>query len=264
MSKESKQQYRLKVKKMQKNIFIGTSGYSYKHWYNGVFYPPELPISKWLEYYCQFFNAVELNVSFYRLPKQDTFKGWYKRTPNNFTFAVKGSRFITHIKKLSNCDEPIDLFFSYVQELKEKVGVVLWQLPPNLHFERERIDNFCRQLKKNAISKNISQAFEFRHESWFCTELYDIFKNYNFSLCIAHSKRWPYVEIATANFIYLRFHGGEELYGSNYSNRELKYWANKSKHWLEGGKSVYAYFNNDAYGFAIKNALKFRELLEKL
>lgn len=249
---------------MEKNFFIGTSGYSYKHWHNDVFYPQEIPPSKWLEYYCQFFNTVELNVSFYRLPQKETFKGWYKRTPDNFTFAVKGSRFITHIKKLSNCDEPLGLFFSYTQELKEKLGVILWQLPPNLHFEREKIDNFCQLLKTNKISQNISQAFEFRHESWFCQELYNILKDYNFSLCIAHSKRWPYIEKSTANFVYIRFHGGEELYGSNYSDRELIYWSKKANYWLKEGKSIYAYFNNDAYGFAIKNALKFRELLDNL
>lgn len=248
---------------MEKNFFIGTSGYSYKHWADGVFYPPEVSSSKWLEYYCQFFNTVELNVTFYRLPKKETFKRWYERTPDNFTFALKGSRFITHIKKLTNCEESLKLFFSYAQELKEKLGVVLWQFPPNLHFERERIGNFCQKLKKDAISKNISQAFEFRHESWFCSKLLNILKDYNFSLCIAHSKRWPYIEKTTATFVYLRFHGGEELYGSNYSDRELKQWADKSKHWLEEGKSIYAYFNNDAYGFAIKNALKFRELLVK-
>jgi len=249
---------------MHRNLFIGTSGYSYKHWANGVFYPPEISSSKWLEYYCQFFNTVELNITFYRLPKKDTFKRWYERTPNNFTFAVKGSRFITHIKKLYNCKEPLELFFSYVQELRERLGVILWQLPPNLHFDEKRIRYFCQLLKSFRFSQNISQAFEFRHKSWFCPELFNIIKDYNFCLCIAHSKRWPYVEKVTANFIYLRFHGGEELYGSNYSDRELKYWLDKSKHWLEEGKSVYAYFNNDACGYAIKNALKFRKLLVNL
>ena len=247
---------------MQKNIFIGTSGYSYKHWADGVFYPPEISSAKWLEYYCQFFDTVELNITFYRLPKKEVFKRWYERTPDNFTFAVKGSRFITHIKKLNNCEEPLELFWSYVQELRGKLGVVLWQLPPNLHFDEERISHFCQLLKSFRISPNIPQTFEFRHKSWFCPELFNILKDYNFSLCIAHSKRWPYIEKTTANFIYLRFHGGKELYGSNYSDRELKYWTDKSKDWLEEGRSIYAYFNNDAYGYAVKNALKFKELLE--
>jgi uncharacterized protein YecE (DUF72 family) len=249
---------------MKKNISIGTSGYSYKHWSNGIFYPPEISSHNWLEYYCQFFNTVELNVTFYRLPKKETFKKWYERTPDNFTFALKGSRFITHIKKLNNCKKALELFFSYTQELKGKLGVVLWQLPPNLIFNEERIKNFCQLLKTNNISQNISQAFEFRNESWFCSELYNILEDYNFSLGIAHSKHWPCIEKMTANFIYLRFHGGEELYSSNYSDSELKYWADKGKHWLSEGKSIYAYFNNDAYGYAVKNALKFRELLENL
>ncbi|HBY57814.1 MAG TPA: DUF72 domain-containing protein [Candidatus Atribacteria bacterium] len=249
---------------MQRNLFIGTSGYSYKHWSDGVFYPPEISSTKWLEYYCQFFNTVELNMTFYRLPKKETFKRWYERTPDNFTFAVKGSRFITHIKKLNNCEEPLELFLSYVQELKGKLGVVLWQLPPNLHFDEERISYFCQLLKSFCLSQNISQTFEFRHKSWFCPELFNILKDYNFSLCIAHSKRWPYIEKIIANFVYLRFHGGEELYGSSYSDRELKYWADKSRHWSKEGKIIYAYFNNDAYGYAVKNALKFKELLENI
>ena len=249
---------------MRKNIFIGTSGYSYKHWGDGVFYPPELSSAKWLEYYCQFFDTVELNITFYRLPKKETFRSWYKRTPDNFTFAVKGSRFITHIKKLDGCEEVVELFFAHAQELREKLGVVLWQLPPGLPFEEQRIKKFCQLLKSLPLSQNISQAFEFRHESWFCPELFNLLEDYNFSLCIAHSPRWPYREKTTANFVYLRFHGGEGLYDSNYSDRELEGWADKAKPWLSEGKSIYAYFNNDAYGYAVKNALKFKELLENL
>ena len=123
-------------------ILIGTSGYNYPHWWNGVFYPSDLPQRKWLEYYAEYFDTVELNVSFYRLPKKEVFEGWYKRTPKHFLFAVKGSRFITHIKRLKDCRDPLSLLFEHASPLKEKLGVVLWQLPPRFKFQKERLEEF--------------------------------------------------------------------------------------------------------------------------
>lgn len=247
--------------RMSPKILIGTSGYSYSHWWDGVFYPKEVPQRKWLEYYTQFFNSVELNVSFYRLVKKKTFEGWHRRTPEDFVFAIKGSRFITHIKKLMDSKEPLRLFLENASGLKEKLGVILWQLPPGLHLDLERLEAFCRLLSRVELSKDISQSFEFRHRSWFCDKVYDLLKGHNFSLCIAHSNRWPYEEVATSDFVYLRFHGGEALYGSNYSDGELEEWASKATRWLNEGKHIFAYFNNDAYGFAVKNAIKLKELL---
>ncbi|MEW6188968.1 MAG: DUF72 domain-containing protein [Actinomycetota bacterium] len=243
-------------------VFVGTSGYNYLHWWNGVFYPPDVPPRRWLEFYAQHFDTVELNVSFYRLPRRNVFEGWRNRTPNNFIFAVKGSRFITHVKKLAGCEDPLKLFFDNASGLKEKLGIVLWQLPPGLHMDRKRLEKFCELLAQNEIARNTRHAFEFRHKSWFCDEIYELLSKYNFSLCVAHSNRWPFVEISTADFVYLRFHGGEILYGSNYSDDELKDWSSKAKKWLDEGRYIYAYFNNDAYGFAIYNALKLRELIQ--
>jgi uncharacterized protein YecE (DUF72 family) len=243
--------------------FVGTSGYNYPHWSDGVFYPRGLPERKWLEYYMSFFNTVELNVSFYRLPKKSVFEGWRKRTPENFRFVVKGSRFITHIKKLKDCEEPLKIFFNNVEGLKKKLGAVLWQLPPNLHANREKLEAFCKIIHGLRVSGSTRHSFEFRHSSWFCEEIYAILRKYGFSLCIAHSKDWPCEELATSDFIYFRFHGGEILYGSNYSEEELREWASKAKHWMEKRKDIYAYFNNDAHGFAVKNALRFKELLER-
>lgn len=247
---------------MAGKTFIGTSGYSYSHWRNGVFYPPRLPQRNWLEHYAQSFNTVELNVTFYRLPKKETFEGWYKRTPDNFAFVAKGSRFITHMKRLKSCDEPLKLYFENASGLKRKLEMILWQLPPGLRFDEQRLNEFCKLLTTTDIARNIRHTFEFRHKSWFCNETYDLLKKYNFALCFAHSPNWPWVETSTANFIYLRFHGGQDLYGSNYSDTELYNWATKAKIWLDEGKDVYAYFNNDAHGFAVKNALKFKEYIE--
>ncbi len=189
-------------------VFIGTSGYSYAHWGNNVFYPEKLAQGKWLEYYCQFFNTVELNVTFYRLPQKTAFKSWRKRAPEDFKFAVKGSRFITHIKKLLNAEEALEHFFEYARELKERLAVVLWQFPPGMKANLARLREFCTLLSKTPVR----QVFEFRHPSWFNQDMYEILKRYNFSLCLAHSGRWPLEEVITSNFVYLRFHGGESLY----------------------------------------------------
>lgn len=246
---------------MSAKVTVGTSGYNYRHWWDGVFYPADVPQRKWLEYYAQHFDTVELNVTFYRLPKKATFEGWFKRTPPNFTFVVKGSRFITHIKKLKDCEEPLNVFFDNSSALKKKMGAILWQLPPNLRIDRQRLEEFSSLLLTLPISKKMRHVFEFRHESWFCQEIYDLLKKCHFSLCIAHSDRWPCIDEVTADFIYLRFHGGQTLYGSDYSDEELLVWAVKGRNWLSQGRDVYAYFNNDAHGFAIRNALTFRDLL---
>jgi uncharacterized protein YecE (DUF72 family) len=281
-------------------ILIGTSGYHYPHWWNGVFFPSDLPQRKWLEFYAEYFDTVELNVSFYRLPKKEVFEGWYKRTPKRFSFAVKGSRFITHIKRLKDCRELLSLLLDHASPLKEKFGVVLWQLPPRFRFQEERLEEFCVLLSTLPRSKRLRHAFEFRDESWFCREAFRILEEFNFAFCIAHgsglplmetlthstapspsfedevkrrgsgstlSKPWPLgmeVEGLTTDFTYLRLHGGEVLYGSYYSDKELKQWAEKIKDWRKKGKTLFVYFNNDAYGFSVKNALTLKKLVPTL
>jgi uncharacterized protein YecE (DUF72 family) len=252
-------------------LFIGTSGWNYPHW-QGIFYPQELSQSKWLEYYTQFFNAVELNVTFYRLVQQKTFRNWYKRTPKDFYFVAKGSRFISHIKKLKGVKESLDIFFDNAKELKEKLAAILWQFPPSFSCQSfdirrdpatagkkdlKRLEVFLKLLRKTKIR----QVFEFRNDSWFDKEIYTLLKKYNAGLCIADSNRFPYVKEVTADFLYLRFHGADSLYSSDYSDRKLKEWAGFARNSKD--KDIFAFFNNDAYGYAVKNALKFRELLEK-
>lgn len=246
---------------MSGDLYIGTSGYSYPHWSNGLFYPPKLPQKRWLEYYATIFNSVELNISFYRLPNKNIFSGWKMRTPDEFIFAAKGSRYITHVRQLEDCGDSIDLFFEQASGLENKLGVVLWQLPPSMQQDPGRLHEFCSTLKKNSYAASTRQAFEFRHPSWFGSKTYDLLKNFNCGLCIAHSRRWPVVKLTTADFVYVRFHGGEVLYGSNYSDNELMGWAADVGNWLKEGKNVYAYFNNDAYGYAVQNAIRLRELI---
>ncbi len=242
-----------------KQIFIGTSGYNYQHWIN-VFYPKNLSPNRWLEFYTDHFNSVELNVTFYRLPSEKTFISWYKRTPTHFCFVIKGSRFITHIKRLKDCKESLEIFFKNVIKLKEKLKCILWQLPPSLRFDYQRLKEFVLLLKKYSFCLH---SFELRHKSWFNRSTYEIFKENNINLCIADSPDFPCEEVLTADFIYLRFHGGKILYGSEYSQEELQIWAEKAKKWLKRRKTLFAFFNNDAYGFAPKNASSFKEMLEK-
>lgn len=244
-------------------VFIGTSGYNYPHWWNGVFYPSDLPQRRWLEFYAQSFNTVEINVTFYRLPKREVFEGWYKRTPKGFTFAVKGSRFITHIKRLKDCREPLSLLLDNASPLKEKMGVLLWRLPPKFRFEKERLEEFGVLLSTLPRSKSLRHAFEFRDESWVCQDCFKLLEEFGFGFCISHGSGLPHLERITANLIYLRLHGGEILYGSNYSDKELKAWAEKIEGWMRKRKDVFVYFNNDAYGFAVKNGLTLKTLLSE-
>lgn len=236
--------------------YIGTSGWNYPHW-QGIFYPKDLNQGNWLEHYAKFFNAVELNVTFYRLVQKKTFHNWRKRTPKEFSFVAKGSRFITHIKRINSVKKSLNLFIDNVVELKEKLAAMLWQFPPSFKEDHKRLESFFKALNKTKIR----QVFEFRHGSWFKKETYALLKKYNACLCIAHSARFPCAKEVTADFLYLRFHGSDSLYSSNYFDRELKEWADFAK--KHKNKDIFAFFNNDAYAYAIKNALKFKELLEK-
>lgn len=245
---------------MKQKCFIGTSGYSYEHWKNGVFYPKTTPTNEWLEFYSSIFNTVELNVTFYRLPKKEIFKAWYEKTPMDFKFSVKASRFITHIKRLKNCDEALNIFFKRTNLLRNKISCVLWQLPPKFKIDEERLANFIKNLKR---FKKIRQVFEFRHESWYTKKIFSLLKKNNISLCIAD---WPPFSVngpITAKFVYIRKHGHEaRLYDGCYSNTQLKKDATKIKNFIRDGKKVYIYFNNDAHGYAVKNAITLKKMLD--
>ncbi len=229
-------------------IRIGTSGWSYNHW-RDIFYPKDLAQAKWLEFYAKIFDTVEINSSFYHLPKPKTFSNWRARTPKNFLFSVKASRFITHVKKLKDVKEPWKRFINSAKELKERLGPILFQLSPNLKANIEKLENFI-----SILPSKYRYTFEFRNESWFNKKIYEILEKNNISLCFADTPSYPYKEILTADFVYIRLHGHKKLYGSKYTNRELKIWANKIKKWMKEKKDVYVYFDNDACGYAVENA----------
>ncbi len=240
--------------------FVGTSGFSYSHWGKGVFYPRGMPQSKWFEYYCQHFETVELNVSFYRLPRRETFVGWRQRAGRDFVFAVKGSRYITHVKKLKNCREPVERFFKNAEGIKNGKEVVLWQLPPKFKANPERLAQFLKLLPRGW-----RHAFEFREESWLSLDIYSLLKQSQVAVVFQDYPRWPVTEEMTTDFVYLRFHGRTRLYSSCYTENELRNWARKMNNWKKKGIDVYAYFNNDALGHAVENArfLKKQCLKEK-
>lgn len=241
-------------------VFIGTSGFSYPHWGKGIFYPKALSQKDWFEFYCQHFDTVELNVSFYRLPKKETFVNWRKKAGENFVFSIKGSRYITHIKRLKDCQEAVKRFFEAAGGIKagaeaERRDVVLWQLPPRMKVNLERLRGFLKILPKEW-----RYAFEFRHESWLSKEIFKVLKEYKAAIVFQDFPGWPVTGEVTAGFVYLRFHGKTHLYTSDYSDKELKEWAKKIKKWKREGLDIYAYFNNDALGYAVENA----KMLEKL
>lgn len=241
-------------------LFIGTSGFSYSHWENNVFYSEGLPKKEQLEYFAQNFNSLELNNPFYRLPSEKTFLNWQKRTPPDFLFAVKVSRFITHIKKLNQCQNYWKLFLERSLNLGSKLGPFLFQLPPTWKINLSRLKEFVEMIEKN--NSKFRFVFEFRHPSWFSPEIYQFLKKYkNISLCSADSPSFSIKEEISGNFIYIRMHGGKILYSSNYSEKELKQLAKQINGYLNKGMDVYCYFNNDAYGFAVKNAKQLSKIL---
>jgi uncharacterized protein YecE (DUF72 family) len=242
-------------------IFIGTSGYIYSHWEDGVFYPTGLPKSKKLEYYSKHFDTVELNSTFYRLPEGKTFESWYKRTPQNFIFALKAWRFITHIKKLKDCKDLFETFLKRALILKEKLGPILFQLPPFLKANFQVFEDFCQMVKKNS-PKNLRFAFEFRNESWCKEEIYQILKKFNFAWVVVDSPSWPKVFKVCSDFVYVRMHGSKILFGSKYTKKELKDLAKKIKKWKKQNLDVYVYFNNDVKCYAVENAKELLKLCE--
>ena len=237
--------------------FTGTSGWHYDDW-RGRFYPEKLPKARWLEFYARHFTTLELNNSFYRLPSEEAFNRWYDSSPPDFTFAVKVSRFITHIKRLKDCGEAVDNFMSRCRLLKEKLGPLLYQLPPGLHRDDALLTAFLEKLPRE-----FEHVIEFRHKSWLVEDIFDTLRRYHVGLCVFDMPGLTAPLLATTDFAYIRFHGHDSLYSSYYSDEEMADWAGRIAGLAEKLDSVYIYFNNDIEGFAPKNAATIRNYLEK-
>lgn len=237
------------------NVYIGTSGWSYKSW-DKAFYPKEVPKSRQFEYYATQFPTVEINNTFYRLPTLNAVCGWRDKAPPGFVYAVKGSRFITHMKKLTNLDGAVAKYFERIKPLKKRAGVVLWQLPPFLGKDRERLERFLKILPKG-----YRYAVEFRHPSWMEEGIFSILRKYRAAHASVSSKGMPMDLTVTADLVYIRFHGLEGGAAHDYSRKELERWAEHIRKHSEEGKTVYAYFNNDINVRAPENAKMLMEMV---
>jgi uncharacterized protein YecE (DUF72 family) len=236
-------------------MWIGTSGWHYKHWV-GTFYPERCPATKMLGLYQLQFDTVELNNSFYHLPKPVSLECWRDSTPDGFCFAVKGSRFITHMKKLKDPEVGLERFLGAVEILKSKLGPILFQLPPNWTIDMDRLTNFLRCLPTYH-----RYAFEFRNDSWNEPEVYDLLRRFNAAWCAFHLAGVESPIEITADFTYVRLHGPGGKYQGSYSDEALAQWARRIEQWATQLKAIYVYFDNDDSGYAAKDALRLKQLL---
>ena len=234
---------------------IGTSGYVYPHW-KGRFYPRELPQRDWLGYYAQHFDTVELNNPFYRQPERATFEKWRAAVPDDFRFAVKLNRFITHIKRLNVGADSIERSYGTMAGLGPKLAVVLAQLPPKWKFAPDRLEAYVTQV----APRRRRHAIEPRDASWLTPDALAFLRELRVALCLIDTPKWPSVDAVTAGFVYIRFHGPERLYASNYTDDMLRAWADRIRGWRAQGLDVYGYFNNDVPDYAPRNAARLREL----
>lgn len=275
---------------MRGQALIGVSGWSYPHW-NGRFYPPGLPTDSRLAYLAQRFGTVEINATFYHLERPQTFSRWRAAVPPGFIFAVKGSRYITHLLKLDRCQAPLANFFAQgLLLLGEQLGPILWQLPPGLRFDAARAERFfsrlpldlaaaerlarrhdarvtgrCVLTAPSGRSQRLRHACEIRHPSWLSEEALRLLQAYDVALVTADTaRRHPLSRLRTASFAYLRLHGARELYASRYTDDELTDWATLVEQFTARGDAAFVYFDNDAKAHAPHDAARFRARVEVL
>ncbi len=227
---------------------IGTSGFHYRHW-RGVFYPEDLPAADWLPFYARAFDTIELNATFYKLPTARTISRWREQVPPGFTFAAKGSRYLTHFKKLTDTETGLERYFSRVGGLGAALGPILWQLPPGWRADPDRLAAFLA-----ALPPGYRHAFEFRDPSWHIPAVYHLLERRGAALCAYHMGNVVSPQVLTADFAYLRLHGPAGPYQGNYDARQLTHWAGVVRGWAGLVETIYVYFNNDTAGFAVQNA----------
>ncbi len=238
-------------------VHIGTSGWHYKHW-RGPFYPEKLPASKMLEFYTQRFDTVELNNTFYRLPTENGLTIWRESTPPGFCFAAKGSRFITHMKKLKDPELAVEKYFDRVCQLGRKLGPIVFQLPPWWEADAGRLEAFLE-----ALPRRRHYAFELRNPTWHTPEIMRILRRRNAAFCIFEIAGFRSGFDLTADFTYVRLHGPGGAYQVSYPPQTLGEWAGRIRRWQDDLRAVYVYFDNDQAGFAVENALALKALADR-
>ena len=239
-----------------KPVHVGCSGWNYKDW-RGLVYPKGVPANRWLEHYATLFDTVEVNSTFYRLARPDAVARWIEQTPEDFIFTLKASRYLTHVKRLTDLGQGVERFYESVEPLvgSPKLGPILWQLPENFHREDDRLANALEGLRPGR------HCFEFRHESWFTPEVYALLREHGVALVIGDSPKRPFqAHETTADWTFVRFHQGARGRRGNYSEAELEDWAKRIARWRRRVE-VFAYFNNDWEGFAVRNGLWLRRRL---
>jgi uncharacterized protein YecE (DUF72 family) len=244
-------------------LLIGTSGWTYASW-KGTFYPSDLPSRRYLEFYAREFPTTEVNYSFYRLPKPSTYENWSGQVPEDFVFAVKVSRFITHIKRLQDVDEAWRTFIHNARHLGGHLGPILLQFPPSAPCDLTKLKRFLtasQPVEKTAARLRL--VFEFRHDSWFTDRVYRLLNQYQAALCIADSARYARQDIITSDFAYMRYHGPQQLFSSKYPDEQLAKEARTIRKHMRSGLDVYVFFNNDALGHAIENARTLRAMVKE-
>jgi uncharacterized protein YecE (DUF72 family) len=250
----------------RREVRVGCSGWQYKHW-RGDFYPAELPTSRWFAHYATHFDTVEINNSFYRLPPPETFAKWRDQAGPEFLYAVEASRFLTHMKKLKDPEEPLARFFEHAQQLGPRLGPVLFQLPPRWPLSLERFEHFLATLASTRAGVALDgvpirrrDAIEFREPSWYDDRVYALMERYETALCLHDMAGSATGRRSVGPFVYVRFHGWTK-YAGRYSDDVLDEWAHWLRHRIDEGQDVFAYFNNDVGGHAPRDAIRLRERL---
>ncbi|HEY5950984.1 MAG TPA: DUF72 domain-containing protein [Kofleriaceae bacterium] len=236
--------------------YIGTSGWVYAGWREHLY--ADTPVKKWLQVASRAFDALEINGSFYTQIKPETYQRWYAETPAEFRFALKGHRFVSHYKRLRDCRDSIIRLRDQAQPLHEKLAAVVWQLPSNFQCSIERLEDFMRSLE---AWQGVRHALELRHRSWFVPEVAAILRANNVAVCMGDAPDFPMWREVTSDLAYVRLHGHTRKYASSYSEQSLRAWASDAQRWLAEGRDVHVYFDNDAEGHAVRNALRFQELV---
>jgi uncharacterized protein YecE (DUF72 family) len=244
---------------MTAEIRIGTSGYHYKHWV-GRYYPADVKQGEMLKHYLRDFDTVELNNTFYQLPNESTFDAWRKNTPHDFLYAVKGSRFITHMIKLKDPMRGLTNFMPRAERLRWKLGPVLWQLPPGWKVNVERLEEFLTLLPKEH-----RYTFELRNPTWMTDAVLEVLRKYNAAFCIYELAGYMSPIEVTADWTYIRLHGPTHFkYQGSYTDEQLAMWAERIREWSRTMKAIYVYFDNDDSAYAVYNALTLKRMLGKL